>query len=402
MEDQPLTRKPRPATHEISVLLVDDQPLIGEAVRRMLAPQSDITFHYCQDATEAVQKAAQLQPTVILQDLVMPNVGGLELVPAYRQQESTRDTPLIVLSTREEADTKAEAFARGANDYLVKLPDPVELVARIRYHSKGFIALLQRNEAYLALAQSEKALRDELATAANYVRSLLPEKTASPIATNWKFIPSTSLGGDAFDYQWLDDDHFMICLLDVCGHGVGSALLSVSVVNALRAQTLPNTDFTDPTGVLTAINRAFPMERQNNMFFTMWYGIFDRNQHTMTYSGGGHPPAILLPANARNSESMRLLESPGPLIGMDEDSEFPTETCEVTPHDRLFVYSDGVFELVRPSGEEWTFPEFLEFMATPTPPEMSKTDHLLHHARAIQQHDEFADDFSALEVEFDR
>ena len=81
-----------------------------------------------------------------------------------------------MLSTKEEADTKAEAFARGANDYLVKLPDPVELIARIRYHSRGYIALLERREAYAALARSRKALQDELNKAADYVRSLLPER----------------------------------------------------------------------------------------------------------------------------------------------------------------------------------------------------------------------------------
>ena len=92
----------------------------------------------------------------------MPDVDGLDLVREYRQQEATKHTPLIVLSTKEEADTKAEAFARGANDYLVKLPDPVELVARIRYHSRGYIALIERREAYVALAQSQQALQDEL------------------------------------------------------------------------------------------------------------------------------------------------------------------------------------------------------------------------------------------------
>ena len=175
--------------HKITVLLVYDQAIIGEAVRRMLAPHEDISFHYCQDARQALQQAHELQPTVILQDLVMPEIDGLDLVPAYRQQESTKDTPLIVLSTREEADTKAEAFARGANDYLVKLPDPVELLARIRYHSKGYIALLERSEAFAALEQSEKALRDELAKAADYVCSLLPEHLEDPVATDWRFIP---------------------------------------------------------------------------------------------------------------------------------------------------------------------------------------------------------------------
>jgi sigma-B regulation protein RsbU (phosphoserine phosphatase) len=188
----------------IVVLLVDDQPIIGEAVRRMLASQDDIAFHYLQDPTKAVATATELRATVILQDLVMPEIDGLDLVLRYREEEATRLTPLIVLSTKEEADTKAEAFARGANDYLVKLPDPVELIARLRYHSRGYIALLERNRAYAELARSEKALNDEIAKAARYVRSLLPAPVGeAPVRSDWRFIPSVALGGDSFDYHWL-------------------------------------------------------------------------------------------------------------------------------------------------------------------------------------------------------
>ena len=144
------------AQHRITVLLVDDQAMIGEAVRRMLVTEQDIDFHYCQDPTQAVKMANRIQPTVILQDLVMPEIDGLTLVRYFRANQATQDVPLIVLSSKEEALTKAEAFALGANDYLVKLPDRLEVIARIRYHSKGYINFLERNE---ALGQLEKANR---------------------------------------------------------------------------------------------------------------------------------------------------------------------------------------------------------------------------------------------------
>ena len=128
-----------------TVLLIDDQAIVGEAVRRMLAPEADIQFHFCQDPTKALETANALQPTVILQDLVMPDVDGLMLVKFFRANPATRQTPMIVLSSKEEPVVKAQAFALGANDYLVKLPDRVELVARVRYHSRGYVALLERN-----------------------------------------------------------------------------------------------------------------------------------------------------------------------------------------------------------------------------------------------------------------
>jgi len=145
--------------HRITVLLVDDQAMIGEALRRMLAPEQDIDFHFCQDPTKAIKMANRIHPTVILQDLVMPEIDGLTLVRYYRANPSTRDVPLIVLSSKEEALTKAEAFALGANDYLVKLPDRLEIIARIRYHSTGYINLLQRNEAQAQLEKANRLIR---------------------------------------------------------------------------------------------------------------------------------------------------------------------------------------------------------------------------------------------------
>jgi adenylate cyclase len=145
--------------HAIKVLLVDDQAIIGEAVRRLLATEEDIIFRYCSDPTAALHVANEFAPTVILQDLVMPDIDGLMLVRFFRANAATRNIPLIVLSTKEEPKVKAEAFALGANDYLVKLPDKLELIARIRYHSKGYISLLERNDAYKALEHMANQLQ---------------------------------------------------------------------------------------------------------------------------------------------------------------------------------------------------------------------------------------------------
>ncbi|GLU38753.1 PleD family two-component system response regulator [Pseudomonas sp. NBRC 100443] len=142
----------------VMVLLVDDQAMIGEAVRRALAEDGGIDFHFCSDATQAIEQALQIRPTVILQDLVMPDTDGLELVRQYRRHPQTRDIPIIVLSTKEEPQVKSAAFAAGANDYLVKLPDAIELVARVRYHSRSYLALQQRDEAYRALRESQQKL----------------------------------------------------------------------------------------------------------------------------------------------------------------------------------------------------------------------------------------------------
>ena len=144
--------------YHVMVLLVDDQVMVCEAVRRALSNQTDIDFHYCSDANEALRVAIHLRPTVILQDLVMPGIDGLTLVGQFRSNPATKDIPIIVLSTNEHPQVKGQAFAVGANDYLVKLPDKIELIARIRYHSRAYLTQLQRDTAYRALRESQQQL----------------------------------------------------------------------------------------------------------------------------------------------------------------------------------------------------------------------------------------------------
>jgi sigma-B regulation protein RsbU (phosphoserine phosphatase) len=390
---------PEPAPHPIIVLLVDDQPMIGEAVRRMLAGEADITYHYCSDPTAALSKAAEIHPTVILQDLVMPQMDGMTLVKQFRSDSRTREVPLIVLSTKEDPKIKADGFAFGANDYLVKLPDRIELIARIRYHSKAYINLLQRNEAYEALRKSQAALAQELQEAAGYVRSILPKWLQGEINTSWTFITSTSLGGDAFGYHWLDPDHFAIYLLDVCGHGVGAALLSISAINVLRSQSLPQTDFRNPSQVLTGLNDTFQMEKQNDMYFTIWYGVFRKSSRTLIYASGGHPPAVLLHGDPA-APSAKLLRTPCLSIGSMPGTKFLTGQCEVPPNSKLFVFSDGTYELTRKEGGLLSFKEFVEFLAKPLPDGPQDLQRILLYAESVMGQPHFEDDFSIMRLDF--
>lgn len=387
----------------IRVLLVDDQPIIAEAVKHMLEDQQDIAFHYCSDPSQALSMAAQVKPTVILQDLVMPEFDGLLLVKYFKANPKTEQIPIVVLSTKEDPKIKAEAFALGANDYIVKLPDKLELIARIRYHSSAYIRLLERNEAFKRLEESQMILHGELAEAAAYVRSLLPEPLNDHIKSDWRFIPSTQLGGDAFGYHWLDDRYFAVYLLDVCGHGVGAALHSISVVNLLSSQNLPQADFHNPKTVLSALNLAFQMESHNNMFFTIWYGVFDKETREIVYASGGHPPAILIrEAKEGEKEEVIELKTPGLVIGAVPDAEFENASCKIGPHDRLYVFSDGVYEVTRVDGSMETLNEFVDLLKKPSQEMGKELDGIIQFTRDIQGKMVFADDFSILEMIFEK
>lgn len=147
-----------PNLYHALVLLIDDQAFVGDAVTRALAGQSDIDLHFCSDPHQAIALADKLKPTVILLDLVMPQIDGLTLLKRFREHPGTVEVPIVVLSGEEEAQTKSDAFALGANDYLVKLPDLIELRARIRYHTRAHLNRLQREEAFCALRESQQEL----------------------------------------------------------------------------------------------------------------------------------------------------------------------------------------------------------------------------------------------------
>jgi sigma-B regulation protein RsbU (phosphoserine phosphatase) len=385
----------------VRVLLIDDQAIVGESVRRMLVGEPDIEFLFCQDPSRALATANEFRPTVILQDLVMPEIDGLQLVRFFRANPATRQTPMVVLSSREEPATKAQAFALGANDYLVKLPDTLELIARIRYHSRSYLNLLERNEAYRQLEESQKRLADELAQAARYVRSLLPEPMTGSVAIDWKYIPSTQLAGDMFGYHWLDAGHLALYLLDVSGHGVGSSLLAVSASNVLASRSLPDTDFRDPGQVLSRLNDVFQMERQAGKFFTIFYAVYRLGARELAYSNGGHPAALLFTGEDAASAQMHQLAATDPVIGMmPPDMPFETQVVPLGPFARLLIYSDGVFEVEQPSGVMWTFPEFVAFVERLPRPQPALSA-IQAEVRRLRGQEMLADDFSLLEVQLD-
>ncbi len=160
------------------VLLVDDQPMIGEAVRRMLADERDIRFEFCGEAEQSIAVASAFGPSVILQDLVMPGINGLDMVRRFRAMPATSQVPIIVLSGREEAVVKAQLLDAGANDYLVKLPDQIELIARIRVHSDAYRRMLERDAAFAALEKSLSDLERERQKSERLLLNILPKTIA--------------------------------------------------------------------------------------------------------------------------------------------------------------------------------------------------------------------------------
>lgn len=211
------------------VMLVDDQPMVAEALRRMLVEEADIDYHYCQEAIHAVKMAEQIKPTTILLDLVMPEIDGMSMLRYLRANPLTKDIPVVVLSSKEDAQLKAEAFAAGANDYLIKWPDRIELLARIRYHSQWFFNLKQRDEAFRALRVSQRKLAES-----NLQLHRLASLDGLTGLSNRRFFDErlaeewlrAAREKDWFSIVMIDIDHFKQ-YNDLYGHLVGDVTLKM-------------------------------------------------------------------------------------------------------------------------------------------------------------------------------
>ena len=255
----------------------------------------------------------------------------------------------------------------------------------------------QLADSNLALQKTQARLEAELVDAARYVMSILPEpRTELPI-TDWLLVPSTELGGDSFGYHAIDDDHMAFYLLDVCGHGVGAALLSVTVINVLRASALPNSDFRDPPSVLSALNDAFPMEKQNDMFFTIWYGVYQRSTGMLRYSTGGHPPAIHLRKTADgHTQTSQLVTVGGMAIGAMEGVRYASQAMQMAPGDRLLILSDGTFEVDGVDGDMLSVDALAAFAAQTD----GNPQAILDWVNSFNKAGPLPDDFSLLRVQF--
>lgn len=188
-------------------------------------------------------------------------------------------------------------------------------------------------------------LQAELRNAAEYVRSVLPPDLHGPVEISSRYLPALDLGGDGFQFRWVDDDHLKVYLIDASGHGVRPALLSMSAYNLIRSDSLSTPTLLDPELVLEKLNTIFQMDDQGGSYFTIWYGIYQRSTRTLRYASAGHPPALALTRAVDGAVTATRLSTAAYPIGMFADTVFTSDTYQVPEGGQLLLYSDGAYEL---------------------------------------------------------
>jgi serine phosphatase RsbU (regulator of sigma subunit) len=243
----------------------------------------------------------------------------------------------------------------------------------------------------------DEGMRAEVAAGLKYVRDCIPPPMDGLVSVDWRYLPASSLAGDTIGYHWVDDDHLALYLVDVTGHGLDAALLSVTVANVIRAGALLGADMDRPDQVLAKLNDAFQGEQHGQRFFTIWYGVFHSASRTMTWAGGGHPPSIVLLPGEPNP---LLLSSSGLMMGVLRGVNFPAQSCHIPAGSRLLIFSDGVFEIFRDGRSAWNFDACVAHLAARAGQPGILMDELLGHVYNLRGSTRLDDDFSIIEARF--
>jgi serine phosphatase RsbU (regulator of sigma subunit) len=395
---------------------------VSESLMRLVEAQRFLAHFVVDDTQMVILRTGGMLAHYGLADLL---VGGpaAEQVPFLEGTLPLIETPFLIRSMEMPSGRIADVhfFAEGDLVWVVMLDTTTEHDEAQKVQQKAYsMTLLSEREAKLiaqleaanaeltrahgALAESREALllthnrlRKELHEAERYVRAILPEPVRAPFAVDWLFVPTTELGGDSFGYHWLDEAHFAFYLLDVCGHGIGSALLSVAANQTLRACALPGVDFHEPHEVLTALNQVYQMDRHNNLFFTVWYGVYRPDTGELHYASAGHPPPVVVQRNADGQAEAQPLPGKGPALGISPVVRYGAQRCIVPRPSQLFLFSDGVFEIGRPDGSMLETEAFQHALCSPHV--THSLDSLLAFVREVHGEEVLEDDFSIVKLD---
>ncbi|MEM7759996.1 MAG: SpoIIE family protein phosphatase [Cyanobacteria bacterium P01_A01_bin.40] len=385
----------RPERESPLILLADDDQST-RILLRLILKKDGYQVIEVENGQECLTAWQKHQPDMILLDAMMPVMDGFDCCEQLNQIEANElKIPVLMITGLNDKESVDRAFSVGATDYITKPIHPPVLRQRLARILKAAKAEAALKASESKLLEQNLRLQSELNQAADYVRSLLPKPLDNKIKIEHYFAPSSQLGGDIFDYYWLDKNHLAVYLLDVAGHGIKSALLSIAVLNILRSQSLYNTDFYEPWTVLTELNRMFQMNERGDNYFTIWYGVISLSDRELVYASAGHPPGILL---SQTKQDIKYLDNDNIPIGMLDEHSFEQNSCPIATTDTLYILSDGVYEVPQGNGQLWGLNNLVKLIEKHQHTDNSNLEKIWHYARKTHKCQILDDDFSLLKI----
>jgi sigma-B regulation protein RsbU (phosphoserine phosphatase) len=359
-------------------------------------------------AEKALEQMLEVQPDLILLDIMMPGIDGFELCKRFKQQERTAEIPVIFLSGMDSPHDKVHGLELGAVDYITKPFDSGEVLARVDTQLRLRRLTNSLQLANEALSVKQKELERDLRAAALIQQALVPRTApdVSGLMFAWHFNPCEQIGGDLFNILPLTATEIALYVLDVSGHGVPSAMVTFSIAQALTPETgftlQLNADeqldgkVTPPRRLMELLEIEFPIERFDR-YFTISYLLLNIETGHIRYSNAGHPPPVLLRKNGKR----QLLSAGGPPIGLGLSGDFCEGEAQLEPNDRLYLYTDGVTEYCNADGSMYGIERFYHSLSeSRTEPLGQACDHVLQAAHDFAPGIKQQDDLILFGVEY--
>jgi sigma-B regulation protein RsbU (phosphoserine phosphatase) len=375
------------------ILIIDDDRSIQIFLKRILEKQGYQVIT-ASTGEEGILRTLDSPPALIICDWIMPGLTGIEVCNVIKKDPKLSTTFFILLTSLDSVADRVKGLDAGADDFISKPIEQNELQARVR-------AGLRLHQLSQDLQTQKLLLETELSEATEYVKSLLPLPINNPLSIQFKFLPSRQLGGDCLDYNWLDADSLAIYLLDVAGHGLKATLPSISVLNLLRSRALKDLNYYQPSEVLAALNNTFQINYQNDKYFTIWYGVYNRVSRQLTYSSAGHPPAIIISGNSPTNTEVKRLKTPGMPVGMFPEAKYVDAYCQIEKSSTLYIFSDGAYEITQSNGNLWSLEGFTQILISLQYSVDNQLDYILDYLINLNPKEIFEDDLSILQVKFD-
>ena len=388
----------------MKVLIAEDERITRRNLQRQLEKMGHEVVAV-DNGEQAWAVVEQEDIPIVITDWEMPVMNGLELIENIRRQpKTTHYIYIIILTGRSDTDDIVKGMEAGADDFITKPFDKNELRVRIRAGIR--VTNLERDLAARnqEISDANTRMRSDLEVAAQLQQSLLPSGLPAdfPMLAEWAYFPSEELAGDTLNVFSLDDDHIAVYLLDVSGHGLPAALLSVTISRLMNVvhdkSPLFNNDqsLAAPAKVASNLNKQFPMDKMEQRYFTLAYGILNTRTLDFNYISAGHPPLIRINANGQSE----LLSCENFAIGWFPEAEYNGQSIQLDHGDRLYLYSDGITEAMNPEAQQFGYDRMIDRLNACRGSSLKDSiDSISEDVSLWVSSDHFKDDVSILGVE---
>lgn len=382
-----------------TILLVDDERLVRMVAKRRLGALGHRILE-AEDGEEALLILRRETVDLVVSDWMMPNLDGPGLCDIIKADVHLRNIHFILMTALEQPAELAEGLRRGADDYLPKSASDQEIMARVTAGLRTRQLLLDLEKSNQLLSAKKAELDAELQSGADFVRSVLPPKgeVVPGVRLDWKFLPSLKLGGDLFQVSPWDSDLLGMMILDMSGHGIGAALRAISLSNLFRDE---NVQFqfrsVDPGSILSKLNTQYPLSEQGE-YFTIWLGVYHCSTGVLRYASAGHPGGVLV----RHGAPGQILGKKAWPIGFSPNETFDTQEVIIRAGDRLYLFSDGIYEVLNGQNEIWgqdRLRQTVEGLASGSI--AISLQRIVEQSQAWQEKKTFGDDVALVGLEFE-